>query len=68
LSKHIIAKIEIKVNLRRSFGALDRTIARKLALPLIHSGKSKLFQNFTALHDPAIRVAPPRIAESDRGE
>jgi hypothetical protein len=29
---------------------------KRRALPFAYSGKSKLFQNFAALHDPTIRV------------
>ncbi|AHB42096.1 hypothetical protein RAAC3_TM7C00001G0234 [Candidatus Saccharibacteria bacterium RAAC3_TM7_1] len=39
----------IKTLLRLAVGA--RLSADKLPPPLIHSGKSKLFQNFTALRD-----------------
>jgi hypothetical protein len=33
-------------------GANDGDIANEFALPFAYSGKSKLFQNFAALHDP----------------
>jgi hypothetical protein len=32
-------------------------------LPLAHSGKSELFQNFAALHDPATTHASRAVAE-----